>query len=281
MGLFASSTLYLCLTCILYIFIVYGMSSEFRPNVPVVYGETYRTNYNTVDCENPDRVTSIYHEIGEIAEFREPKACPIENLALCHAASLIESVRRQKDVFEVAALAAGGAIEAAYIALERPSFALIRPPGHHAGYNFNGGFCFFNNMAVALRTLMARESVGSALIIDIDLHYGNGTFDIVKDDGNVVFKNISAVTRQDFFDQLDESLLNASQFDIVGCSAGFDTYVKDWGGLLCTEDFRKISYRIASSNRRFFSLLEGGYYLPDLGINVRSYLQGIQDACLS
>ena len=96
---------------------------------------------------------------------------------------------------------------------------------------------------------MARESVGSALIIDIDLHYGNGTFDIVKDDGNVVFKNISAVTRQDFFDQLDESLLNASQFDIVGCSAGFDTYVKDWGGLLCTEDFRKISYRIASSNR--------------------------------
>ena len=59
-GLFASSTLYLCLTYILYIFIVYGMSSEFRHNVPVVYSETYRTNYNTVDCENPDRVTSIY-----------------------------------------------------------------------------------------------------------------------------------------------------------------------------------------------------------------------------
>ena len=255
------------------------MSSEFIHKLPVMFSETYREDYSTVDCESPDRISSIYPRIEDIAEFREPEPCTREDLALCHNASLTRAVQEDPQVFRVASLAAGGAIQAAEIALQRPGFALIRPPGHHAGVNFNGGFCFFNNMAIALKSLMARGLIRSALIIDIDLHYGNGTFDIVKDEASIVFKNISAVTRQDFFEQLDEALTGASQFDIVGCSAGFDTYIRDWGGLLFTEDFMKIGHRIASSNRRFFSLLEGGYYIPDLGTNVRSYLQGIQGAC--
>lgn len=159
------------------------------------------------------------------------------------------------------------------------AFALIRPPGHHAGYNFNGGFCFFNNMAVAVKKLLTEGRLESALIIDIDLHYGNGTYDIVKDDGRIAFRNISASTRAEFFDELEDALKDASSFDIVGCSAGFDTYIKDWGALLLTEDFERIGRLLASSNPHLFSILEGGYYIEDLGLNIRSYIEGLEQAC--
>ncbi len=94
---------------------------------------------------------------------------------------------------------------AAEIALKQPSFALIRPPGHHAGRNFNGGFCFFNNMAIALFALLFKGSIHSALIVDIDLHYGNGTEDIVKEDLRLSFRNIHAFHREDFLKVLEEA----------------------------------------------------------------------------
>ena len=91
-------------------------------------------------------------------------------------------------------------------------------------------------------------------------------------DNRIWIWSIDATTRNKFFEEVEGAVRNASDYDIVGCSAGFDTYVKDWGGLLTSSDFRLIGSMIASSNRRFFSILEGGYYIPDLGINVRAYL---------
>ncbi len=245
--------------------------------VPVVYSEDFITDYPTVDCESPDRAYAIRSAIREIADFTEPGPCTEEDLLRCHTGELIRSVERDREIFRVAAKAAGGAIKAAEIAIEKPSFALIRPPGHHAGRNFNGGFCFFNNMAVALYSLLSRGTIGSALIVDIDLHYGNGTEDIVKGDNRISFRNIAASKREEFFAALEAALENARDYDIVGCSAGFDTYVRDWGGLLFTEDYRKIAEMIASSSRRFFTLLEGGYYIEDLGKNAASYLKGIPE----
>jgi len=243
------------------------------------YSEEFLTDYRTVDCENPDRVTEIYFRIKDIADFIDPEPCTISDLKLCHSESLIKSVERGGEVFEVAKKAAGGAIKAAEISLQNPAFALIRPPGHHAGYNFNGGFCFFNNMAIAIKRLLSRGLIHSALIVDIDLHYGNGTFDIVKEDERVAFRNIDAYSKADFFEQLEDALKDASKFDILGCSAGFDMYIRDWGGLLLTEDYRRIGNLLASSNPHFFSVLEGGYYIPDLGMNVHAYLKGVQEAC--
>lgn len=255
------------------------MSSINTQKIPVVYSDIYREDYDTVDCENPDRIVAICAAIKDVARFHEPQSCSDDDLLRCHhSPSLVAAVKERAGVYRVATLSAGGAMAAAMMALEGPAFALIRPPGHHAGYNFNGGFCFFNNMAVAVRGLKAAGLVRTALIVDIDLHYGNGTFDIVKGDDDVTFKNISAVTRDAFYHQLEEALSGAADFDIVGCSAGFDTYVRDWGGLLFTEDFTKIASMIASSNPRFFSLLEGGYYVPDLGTNVRAYLEGMAEA---
>src|SRR5208337_4070434 len=104
-------------------------------------------------------------------------------------------------------------------------FALVRPPGHHAGGDFNGGFCFFNNIAVAVKKMLAAGAIGSGLVVDIDLHYGNGTAHIFKDDPRVKFRNISAPTRPEFFEMLEQAVADGGEYDIVGCSAGFDTYI--------------------------------------------------------
>lgn len=249
-----------------------------RP-IPVPYSDLYLTEYTTIDCENPHRVADIYVAISGIAEFLEPESVSLDDLFLCHSASLIESVRERREVFEVAALSAGGAVKAAEISLDRPSFALIRPPGHHAGVNFNGGFCFFNNIAVAVKKLIASGLAERVLIIDIDLHYGNGTFDIFSSDLAVDFRNISGRSREDFFEQLTKSIEDADNFDVVACSAGFDTYIRDWGQLLLTGDYKTIGARLASCHKRVFSVLEGGYYLQDLGKNVKAYLEGFLEAC--
>ncbi|HUJ69408.1 MAG TPA: hypothetical protein VLW86_07780, partial [Syntrophorhabdales bacterium] len=71
------------------------------------------------------------------------------------------------------------------------------------------------------------------------------------------------------------SLKGARDYDMVGCSAGFDTYLHDWGGILSTDDYRKVGGMIMLSSRRLFTILEGGYYIEDLGKNVASYLNGI------
>jgi acetoin utilization deacetylase AcuC-like enzyme len=248
--------------------------------IPVLYSEDFLTDYRTVDCENPERAWIIQSAIREIADFREPDLCSKTDLLLCHTESLIKSVENDEEVFSVARRAAGGAIVAAEIALTQPAFALIRPPGHHAGRNFNGGFCFFNNMAVALSTLLSRGSIRNALIIDIDLHYGNGTEDIFKEDSRISFRNIHSFHREEFLADLELALRDAPSFDIVGCSAGFDTYVYDWGGILLTDDYREIARMITSSNPHTFTILEGGYYISDLGKNAVSYLKGVQEACL-
>ncbi len=246
--------------------------------LPVVYSEDFLTDYRTVDCENPDRSSAIRLAIEGIADFIDPEPCTEEDLLRCHTRALIETVERDREIFRVARKAAGGAIKAAEIALETPSFALIRPPGHHAGRNFNGGFCFFNNMAIALNSLLSRDLIERALIVDIDLHYGNGTEDIVTGDDRIFFWNIETSNREEFFADLEAALKAAPGYDIVGCSAGFDTYLHDWGGILFTEDYHKIAGMIMSSSRRFFTVLEGGYYIQDLGKNARSYLNGVLEA---
>jgi acetoin utilization deacetylase AcuC-like enzyme len=247
--------------------------------MPVIYSDDFLTDYATVSCETPDRVSEIYEAIEDLVEFIEPDLCANSDLLICHTERLIESVKRGSDAYAVARRAAGGAVRAARIALERPSFALIRPPGHHAGRDFNGGFCFFNNIATAIKKLLNDGTIKNALIVDIDLHYGNGTYDIVGNDRRITFRNIDAATREEFFVELDDVAGQAPSFDIVGCSVGFDTYIKDWGNLLLTEDFRRIGATLASANRHFFSVLEGGYYIPDLGLNARAYLEGIREAC--
>jgi len=95
-----------------------------------------------------------------------------------------------KETYEIARLSSGGAIEAGRLVCEKivdASFALIRPPGHHAGKDFGGGFCYLNNTAIQIRYLQANKKVKKVAILDWDAHHGNGTQDIFYDDDSVLY----------------------------------------------------------------------------------------------
>jgi acetoin utilization deacetylase AcuC-like enzyme len=244
----------------------------------IVFHEKYKQVYSYDPASKAGRIENIVEALKGY-EFVQPQTATEEELQLVHSESLIDSVKRDEQAFEVASLAVGGAIKAAEIALSEPAFGLIRPPGHHAGRNSNGGFCFFSNMAIAITKLIQEKKINKALVVDIDLHYGNGTYDIFGGNKNVIFLNMVCQERQKYLAELKGSLEKAKGYDIIGVSAGFDTYEKDWGRSLKTEDYKTIGSIIKEAAKsckgRRFALLEGGYYISDLGKNVRSFVEGL------
>jgi acetoin utilization deacetylase AcuC-like enzyme len=252
----------------------------------IIYSPKYEECYPTNPLENPDRVRLPALELKEARyEFIEPNVASEKDLARVHGKEHIERVKN-RGLYEAATLAAGGAIAAAELALKgEPAFALIRPPGHHASANRAWGLCFFNNMAVALQRI--RPKAKKVLIIDIDLHFGDGTVSIFRGDESVKTVNPWSIGANfkylnmdvgGYLKQVEESF-KGFECDIVGVSAGFDTYAEDWGGLLSTEDYRKIGTIIRKGSEkcggRRFALLEGGYH-PDLRYNIESFCEGFK-----
>jgi acetoin utilization deacetylase AcuC-like enzyme len=95
--------------------------------------------------------------------------------------------------YNIALLSAGGAIAGVNAVAEGSAdraFCAIRPPGHHAGRDVGMGFCLFNNVAIATRYLQSRHGVGKVLIVDWDVHHGNGTQNLFLDDPSVFFFSI-------------------------------------------------------------------------------------------
>jgi acetoin utilization deacetylase AcuC-like enzyme len=253
----------------------------------IVYSRKYEARYPANPVENPDRVRLSAQELEKIGyELIEPDTCSLQDISRVHGREHIDRVRKSGH-FEAAALAAGGAICAAELAMEgEPAFALIRPPGHHAAANRAWGMCYFNNMAIAVQKI--RPNAKRVLIIDIDLHFGDGTVSIFRGDHEVKVVNPGSVDAN--FDYLTlnaggyikqiELALEDNSFDIIGVSAGFDTYLEDWGGLLGFDDYQKIGGLIKEGSKccadRRFALLEGGYH-PDLRLCILSFLKGFGD----
>lgn len=185
---------------------------------------------------------------------------------------------RDRGLYDIAALAAGGAIQAARAGLAAPAFALVRPPGHHASADSAWGFCYVNNMAVALTCLKAEDRIGRALVLDFDLHFGDGTVNILGGQSWVTLVNPEAGSADRYLD-LVETALAVDDIDLIGVSAGFDNHRQDWGGLLGTEDYETIGRMVrqaADRNRGgCFGVLEGGYNHHVLGGNVRAFLRGM------
>jgi acetoin utilization deacetylase AcuC-like enzyme len=254
---------------------------DLKEKVRIIYHPDYLNDYSTASCETPERIRSIMKVLGGMFTVIEPAPCSEDDLLLCHSEGLVHMERNMPGRLAIAQMAAGGAILSARSALDgHVPFAVIRPPGHHANPDHNWGFCFFNNMGIAIRKLQKEGKITTAVVLDIDLHFGDGTDIIFKDDPNVRVLNIQSSNPDDFIRTTDSALNAISQADIIGISAGFDQYEKDWGGNLSTGDYNTIG-RIAGnwaktcSRGRIFTILEGGYYIPDLGKNALSLIQGI------
>ena len=114
----------------------------------VVYHPRYIEVYSSDPAAAPGRIEAIYRELKGRFDFVEPEPAAEADLRLAHTQEHIDSIiRRDSHLYEVAILAAGGAIKAAELAMSgQPTFALIRPPGHHASSDSGWGFCFFNNI---------------------------------------------------------------------------------------------------------------------------------------
>lgn len=192
----------------------------------------------------------------------------------------------------------------------RHAFALCRPPGHHAGPDYMGGYCYLNNAAIAARAAQAR-GLGPVAILDIDYHHGNGTQDIFYADGQVFFASIHADPRTDYpfywghADErgegagegttlnlplprgtdgaayrpaLETALAAIAQWGakLLIVSFGADTHVNDPISNFALEraDYRDLAAEIAALALPTLIVMEGGYAVGDLGLNVAAFLEG-------
>lgn len=196
-------------------------------------------------------------------------------------------------IYEYSRLAAGSAIDAMKTALDgEDAFSVMRPPGHHAGVRgpalgtVSLGFCYFNNIAIACKKALNNE-VRKIAVLDIDCHHGNGTQEILLNDQRVIVISLhrfgffypgtggqseanclnfplnSGIGEAEYLSTLATALNHLAQFnpELIGISAGFDTYRKDpVGGLgLNIESYYEIGKKIKHLNKRMFIVLEGGY----------------------
>ena len=251
-------------------------------DLKVIHHEKYRTVYSSDPASAPGRIESIYKELQGRFGFVKPEPASQEDLKLVHGESHINSIKRQSSLlYEVAILAVGGAVKASELAMQgEPAFGLIRPPGHHASQNSCWGFCFFNNVAISIERLRRGNKIAKALIVDIDLHYGDGTANIFSGTPQVTYFHVEGRNRETYLNDLTRSLTTKKDCDIVAVSAGFDRHKQDWGGLLKTEDYRTIGRMLKEfaeevCQGRRYGVLEGGYNHAVLGKNVRSLLEGM------
>lgn len=217
--------------------------------------------------------------------------------------------------FDVARLAAGGAFAAVDAALRREvpvAMALVRPPGHHAGPAAGRGFCIFNNAALGARHALEEHGAPRVLILDWDVHHGNGTQEVFYRDPRVVvcsFHQENWYPGTGALDELGEGpgegmtinvplpagigdggyaflweeialpLLRAVAPQVIVISAGFDAHHADpLGGMMMTaRGFGHLSrlLRDAAGGVPIVAVLEGGYDLEGLSHSVAATLEGL------
>ena len=225
------------------------------------------------------RMEAVTDCLGKRFAMFQAVAAEVKDIETVHSARHIARVRQQ-GLYDIAALAAGGAVQAAVAGLDGPAFALIRPPGHHASSESSWGFCYFNNMAVAINRLLTDNLIKTAAVLDFDLHFGDGTVNILAGNNAVHICNPEDTGRKAYLETV-EAFLKELRVDIIGVSAGFDNHEKDWGGLLTTDDYftmgQMVKETAVKTQAGYFGILEGGYNHKVLGQNVLAFLEGMSN----
>jgi acetoin utilization deacetylase AcuC-like enzyme len=265
--------------------------------------------------ERPERLQALHAAFPGYALAR---AATVDEVCLCHEREYVETVRAVSESgrtafldpdtictpssYRLALLAAGAAIGA----VERGGFALVRPPGHHALPARAMGFCLFGNVAIAARFAQRELGVRRIAVLDWDVHHGNGTEAMVRDDPSILFVSLhrwpfypgsGGPEDQDAttvnvplpagagddeylvaFEERAEPAIRAFEPELLLVSAGYDAAQGDpLGGMRVTADgFRELAARARRLCARVACVLEGGYEVGTIASLVAATLEGLE-----
>jgi acetoin utilization deacetylase AcuC-like enzyme len=278
--------------------------------------------------ERPERFDAVMDALRQTGSLDrmlllDPRSATEEELLLCHTPAYLRAARHDVEAgyrqlstgdtdidarsWDVAMRAAGGAlsaVDAVVTGRARNAFCVVRPPGHHANASRGMGFCLLNNIALAARYAQRHHGIERALIVDWDVHHGNGTQDIFYSDPSVFFFSThqwplypgtgradetgdgagegttmnfpfpAGSGRAEILGAVENSLMAAAERfrpDLVLISAGFDSRIGDLLGdfTLTDDDFGDLTRRVMEiaerhAGGRVVSMLEGGYDLEGL-----------------
>jgi len=245
----------------------------------VVFDKEFFKVYTSDPAAEENRLEPIIEKIKNdpFYEFVQPRSAEDADILRAHTKKHFENIKKNPIIFNISMLAAGGAIRAAVLAIENnPSFGLIRPPGHHASADSCWGFCFFNNMAIALLKLMSEDKINSAFILDFDLHTGDGNINILQKKNGIKILNPSSSSEMNYLKSIKSTIDALENVDIICASAGFDNAVGDWGNTLTTDGYAKIGSILKESSEilcggRRFAILEGGYNFNLMPTNFNAF----------
>jgi acetoin utilization deacetylase AcuC-like enzyme len=264
--------------------------------------------------EHPDRLRRLHEHFPG---FREGAPAAREQIERAHTGDYVQAVESLEQevlldpdtyagptTWDAARFAAGCSIEA----VRQEGFALVRPPGHHALADRAMGFCIFNNVAIAARYARAELRIERVAIVDVDVHHGNGTEAIFRDDPTVLFVSLhqwpfypgtggpgtsdehtlnvplpAGSGDADYlrvFRETVEPAVRSFEPGLVLVSAGFDSHERDpLGEMKVTADgFRELARRCAALGPRTAAVLEGGYNFATLPGLVEAALDGFERA---
>ncbi len=243
----------------------------------VIFHEDFYQVYTSDPASDKGRIEAVVDVIKNDVEFVICEPASENEISAAHTKSHINRVRKS-GLYPISALAAGGAVMAARTGLQEPAFGLIRPPGHHASAGDCWGFCYFNNMTIALLALKNEGLIENAFVLDFDMHFGDGTVNILGSKDWIKTYNPSEQDRDVYIRKIGH-ILSGIQVDIIGISAGFDNHEDDWGGVLKTEDYFSIGSLVRNAASACgggcFAILEGGYNHDVLGHNVAALIEGL------
>ncbi len=250
----------------------------------IIFHHDFYKVYSDESAAVSGRMEAIMDYLKENSNYEiiEPSKADYFDLIAVHDENYVKDVFNNKnEIYKVAELSAGAAMLAGEFSIsEEPAFAVIRPPGHHAYRNNAWGYCYFCNMAVSITNLIKKGKINSAFILDFDAHTGDGTIDCLKHNKNIKILNPMAEADK-YIKTIENYIKELEPVDLVAVCAGFDSYEKDCGGKLKTFDYYTIGRMMKLLTKKFghnrrFAVLEGGYYQPDLGKNVLSFIQGFE-----